>query len=136
MSKNQRPTEAPTGAQLEILEILSQAKDGMTAAEVWAKLNQTREAARTTVITLLQRLELRGWLDRDGEGRGAVYRCAHAPEEATAKIADGFLDRYFEGSASKLVLNLLGEGKLSREEIGRLRAVLDRAEKVRREEEV
>lgn len=125
MSNNPEP---PTGAQLEILEVLAEAGP-LTAAEVWARMSVDKEIARTTVITLLQRLESRGWLVRAGAGRGAVYRSLHTAENATASIADGFLGRYFDGSASKLVHNLLGEGKLSAGEVARLREILDEAEK-------
>ena len=126
MSKS--PIETPSGAQLEILQRVSNSPKGLTAAELWAEMNADKAVARTTVITLLQRLELKGWLSKTGEGRGAVYLCLHAPEHATAKIADGFIDRFFGGSASKLVLNLIGNGKLSGEEIDRLKEILAEAE--------
>lgn len=129
MSKTPRPTEAPTGAQLEVLEIINAAgNDGLTAVEVWNRLNEGREVARTTVITLLQRLEQRGWLKRVGDGRGAIYQPLFPLEQASARIADGFLGRFFDGSASKMVLNLLGNGRLSEEEITNLRSILQKAE--------
>jgi len=128
MSKSPRPSELPTGAQMEILEAVAAAGDrGLSAPEVWTKLSEGRDVARTTVITLLQRLEQRGWLSRQGDGRGAIYRSLHAPEQATARIADGFLGRYFEGSASKFVSNLLGEGQISQDELERLRSIIAKA---------
>lgn len=132
MSNNPHPSEPPTGAQLEILETVSHAgPKGMTAAEVWSQLSKGREVARTTVITLMQRLEQRGWISREGDGRGAIYRSLHAPEQASARIADGFLARFFDGSPSKFVLNLLGEGRISEDELERLKVILREAEEKR-----
>lgn len=128
MSKSLHPEEAPTGAQLEILQIVAKSDGGMTAAEVWQSIQTQRPIARTTVITLLQRLQDRGWLAREGEGRGAVYRALYEPDQATTAIVDGFLGRYFGGSPAKMVMSLLGSGKLSNDEISRLKKLLDEAE--------
>ncbi|MBX3119666.1 MAG: BlaI/MecI/CopY family transcriptional regulator [Fimbriimonadaceae bacterium] len=128
MSKSLHPEEAPTGAQMDLLKIVAKSKEGMTAVEVWQHIQTQRPLARTTVITLLQRLQERGWLSKEGEGRGAIYHSLYQPEDATTAIVDGFLGRYFGGSPAKMMMNLLGSGKLSNDEISRLRKLLDEAE--------
>ncbi len=129
MSKSHRPEEAPTGAQLEILQIISKSDDGMTAAEVWQHIQSQRPIARTTIITLMQRLQERGWMSREGEGRGAIYRALYNPEEATNAIVDGFLGRYFGGSPASMMMSLLGAGRVSEEELSRLRELLAKEDK-------
>lgn len=128
MSKSRRPEDAPTVAQLEILNVIAKSADGMTAAEVWQQIQSERPIARTTIITLMQRLQDRGWLSREGEGRGAVYRALYQPEQATSAIVDGFLGRYFGGSPTQMMMSLLGSGRLSEKEISNLKQLLEAAE--------
>ena len=99
----EKPKGGLTGTQLEIMEIFwRRSPVEATAVEVWQELQSSRTVARTTVLTLLQRLERRGWLTREGEGRGAIYRPAARPEETSARLATDFLASYFGGSASRL----------------------------------
>ncbi|HRJ27344.1 MAG TPA: BlaI/MecI/CopY family transcriptional regulator [Fimbriimonadaceae bacterium] len=129
MSKHDSPSDPPTGAQWALLEILAEGPEaGLTAAEVWAQANRVRPMARTTVITLLGRLVERGWIARMGNGRGALYRPLHESDHAAAHLADGFLNRFFGGSPSRMVLNLLGSGRVSAEEIHRLRKLLNESQ--------
>ena len=126
----ERPKGGLTGTQLEIMQIFwSRSTGEATAAEVWQALQETRIVARTTVLTLLQRLEKRGWVTREGEGRGAVYRAASRPEETATRLATDFLDAYFGGSASRLIMSLLGGRNVSAEEAQQMRAMLESYEK-------
>lgn len=126
----EEPKGGLTGTQLEIMRIFwSRSAPEATAAEVWQALQEARPVARTTVLTLLQRLEKRGWLTREGEGRGAVYRPATRPEETATRLATDFLDAYFGGSASRLVMSLLGGRSVSAEEAQQMREMLEAYEK-------
>lgn len=119
------PRGTPTEAQLEILEALWDAgEDGLTAAEIWQRLSARRDLARTTVLTQIARLEQRGWLIPGKGERGARYRPARNREEAGALLAREFADAFFEGSASRLVMSLLGSRKAKPEELKRLKALL------------
>jgi BlaI family transcriptional regulator, penicillinase repressor len=130
----ERPRGGLTGSQLEIMEIFWQRSPAeATAAEVWQALQESRPVARTTVLTLLQRLERRGWLTREGAGRGAIYRPAARPEETTTRLATDFLDAYFGGSASRLVMSLLGGRQVTAEEARQMREMLEAYEKERKE---
>lgn len=130
----EKPKGSLTGAQLEIMEIFwKRTPAEATAAEVWQELQDARPVARTTVLTLLQRLEKRGWLTREGEGRGAVYRPAARPEETSTRLATDFLASHFGGSASRLVMSLLGGRQVSAEEAREMRAMLEAYEKEKSE---
>jgi len=130
----ERPKGSLTGAQLEIMRIIwSRSTAEATAVDVWQALQEVRPVARTTVLTLLQRLEKRGWLTREGEARGAVYRAAARPEETATRLATDFLDAYFGGSASRLVMSLLGGSGVSAEEAQQMRALLEAYEKEKSE---
>lgn len=114
-----------TPAQQEIVEILWEADSALTAGEVWRAVNEKREVARSTVQTLIDRLVKRGWLLRDEKGAKHTFEAVCSPGEAEVRTAKKFLSDYFEGSASRMVLSLLGSEEISEEEVKRLRKIFD-----------
>jgi predicted transcriptional regulator len=115
-----------TPAQHEILEVAWAAgAAGATVAAIWETIAARRVVTRTTILNLVDRLERRGWLLRlksDGPSR---YRAA-VERAATARLlAREFVDEYFGGSASAMVLSLLGARRPSADELRRLRRLLD-----------
>jgi predicted transcriptional regulator len=113
-----------TPAQFEILQVAWDAEQGATVSEIWEAIAGTREVARTTILNLVDRLEKRGWLSR--RKVGGVYRYMPTVDRATAAshVAAGFVDAFFSGSASDLVMSLLGSQRISPEEVEQLRALL------------
>ncbi len=118
-----------TPAQHEILDIVWDAGDeGATVAEIWQSVSTRRSVGRTTVLNLVDRLEKRSWLRRRNDSEGANRYLATVTRERTAAgLAKDFLNDFFEGSASNLVMTLLGSNKLSKSEMERLRAALDQS---------
>ena len=116
-----------TGTQLEIMEVVWDAPEpGIKAAEIWAELCERREVARTTVLTMVQRLEKRGWLVRASDDKVVRYRAALSREVCAGNLAAGFLDEFFDGSAAQLVMSLLGSRRIKTAELNRLRKLLDK----------
>lgn len=128
-----------TPAQHEILEVVWEAADqGATVAEIWQAVSTRRSVGRTTILNLVDRLEKRGWLRRRNDSEGANrYFATLSRERTAASLAKEFLNDFFEGSASNLVMSLLGSNKLSKSELQRLRAVLEqsKSENARRAED-
>ncbi len=124
-----KPKGTLTGSQAEIMEaIWTGPPEGLMAGEIWQSVSAKRPTARTTVLTLVSRLEKRGWLLQEKAARGYRYRAACGKKEATQRLAAEFADAYFEGSASQLVMSLLGSKRIGPEEIQRLRKLLDSVE--------
>lgn len=121
-----QPEGSLTGTQLEIMEaVWDGPTEGLSASEIWQSLARKREVARTTVLTLVGRLEKRGWLVQEASGKGHRYRAASGREEVSRRMAAEFADAFFGGSASRLVMSLLGARKVSPEELKRLRRLLE-----------
>jgi len=117
-----------TAAQFEILELLWNSTNGLTVAEIWDAIRQERDVSRTTVLNLVDRLEKRNWLVRD-KVDGVFRYQANVDRKATeSHLAEDFLGEFFSGSASKLMLSLLGSKRISRKELARLKAMLDNPE--------
>ena len=117
----------PTPAELEILSVLW--RDGpRTVREVQERLEEERPTGYTTVLKLLQIMTDKGLVRRDERARAHVYS-ATVPEATTQKqLVRDLVDRAFGGSASRLVLHALSTRKATREELARIRELLDRLE--------
>src|SRR5690606_31935047 len=103
-----------TPGQLEILEVVWNAPaGGLTVGQIWESIAARREITRTTILNLVERLEKRGWLRRRKQQGVFHYTAAVDRETARQMMAEEFLDEYFEGSASGLLMSLLGSGRLS-----------------------
>src|SRR5450759_5731772 len=97
-----------------------------TAAEVREALSgQGVDLAYNTVLTLLRILEDKGHVDHKEEGRAHRFRAAVKRKEAGASALTRTLDRMFGGSAEALVAQLVQQRGLSKEDLKRLRRVVD-----------
>ncbi len=96
-------------------------------AEVWNAISAKRSVTRTTVLNLVNRLEKRGWLKRRKKGRTFHYVATVERETTAGLVASEFVDEFFGGSASSLVMSLLGSNRLKTAELARLRKLLDDA---------
>ena len=120
------PEGTLTAAQHEILEVIWNGPDaGATVTEIWQKISESRDVTRTTVLNQVDRLEKRGWLRRKKYEDGFRYVVARNRDQAARELAEEFIDSFFGGSASELVMSLLGSKKLKPAEIARLRDLLD-----------
>ncbi len=115
-----------TPAQFEIMEVVwNQGRRGATVAEIWQTISESRDLARTTTLNLVDRLQRRGWLRRR-QGSGVNRFVASLSRKKTARLLAGeFVDDFFGGSASDLVMSLLGSKQLRPDEIQRLQKLLD-----------
>jgi BlaI family penicillinase repressor len=113
-------------AQIEIMNVVWE-RGEVTVADVWKALTARRKVARNTVLTMITRLEEKGWLCRDDAGHAFRYRAA-VPREATlGTMIRRLVDTAFGGSAEGLVMALLHDRGVSKEEAKRIRAMIDRA---------
>ena len=85
--------------------------------------------SRATVNMMLNRLEEKGAVRGEVQGRAKVYSPLLSQADARQKETARFLDRLYGGSLGLMVSSLAGQQALSREDIQALRAILDEAEK-------
>ena len=122
------PQSPVGGAELEVLKTLWEFGPG-TVREVNARLTrQGRSWAYTTVQTMLQRLEAKGFVRSDRSGSAHVYRAAVSREELLGRRLRELADQFCDGTASPLVLALVEGTRFTPEEIQQLRQLLDQLE--------
>jgi predicted transcriptional regulator len=121
------PTPKPTESEIEILQILWQ-HGPSTVRFVNELLNQKKEAGYTTTLKIMQIMADKGLVTRNEENRTHIYK-ANVNEEATQKhLLDKFLDLAFRGSASKLVMQALGNHTATKDELDQIRKLIDKME--------
>jgi BlaI family penicillinase repressor len=101
--------------ELDLMQALWRAGSG-TVAEVQARIP---ELAYTTVQTMLNRLQAKGYLRRDREGRAYRYRPLVKRPAAQQGAVRRVLRRFFDGSSEALAVHLVESG-METEELDRL----------------
>jgi predicted transcriptional regulator len=111
----------PTDAELGILRVLW-ARGPSTVREVAEAMG--RAGSYTTVLKLLQIMTEKGLAARDERQRTHIYEAAYSEDETQKQLVGELLDRVFDGSAAKLVLQALEARTASPEEIEEIRTLL------------
>ena len=116
------PRRKPTDAELGILRVLW-TRGPSTVRDVAEAMG--REGAYTTILKLMQIMTDKGLVKRDDSARSHVYRATSSEDQTQRQLVTDLLDKVFEGSAAKLVLRALADGKVSAEELAEIRTLLD-----------
>lgn len=119
----------PTEAELEILQVLW-AQGPSSVRSVNEQLNAAREGETgyTTTLKLMQIMVGKGLAKRNTSQRVHIYEAAISEAAAQQQLLSRFLDAAFKGSASKLVLQALGQHQASPEELDEIKALIARIE--------
>lgn len=97
----------------------------------WTNGPSTSEACRealavsrpmkdSTIRTVLRRLEEKGYLTHDTEGRTFIYKASDAPQNVAVRAVKGIIDRFCGGSAEELVMGMVDNAVLDRKQLERL----------------
>jgi BlaI family penicillinase repressor len=117
--------QALSPSETEILRLVWQLGRA-TVQEVCDKLPARRKIAYATVQTLLRRLENKGYLKHDIRGKAHVFSAAVKKEHVVKRSVGDFLDRLFGGDPIPLIQYLAEHGKISGEDIERLKKLADK----------
>jgi predicted transcriptional regulator len=113
----------PTDSELAILRVLW-TRGPSTVRQVAEVLD--REAGYTTVLKLMQIMTEKELVVRDESERTHVYQAAYTEDQTQRQLVSDLLDRAFDGSAAKLVLQALATNKTSPEELDEIRKLLNK----------
>ena len=123
-----RNNTVPTDAEIRILRVLW-AKGPSTVRDVHERLNAERPAAYTTTLKFMQIMLDKGLVTRDESERTHVYSAAVAEKQTQRSAAADLIGRLFGGSAAELMQQALSVKPTSREELRRIREMLDALER-------
>jgi predicted transcriptional regulator len=117
----------PTDCELEILNVLWK-KGPSTVREVHEILNRAKPTGYTTVLKIMQIMADKGLVRRDERQRAHIYEARQPAEQTQRQLVRDLLDRVFNGSASRLVMQALTSRRATGEEIAQIRQMLDEIE--------
>lgn len=122
-----RPLLPALGAQeLAMMKVVWRLKD-VSVREVYETLRERRPVAYTTVMTMMNTLEGKGYLKKELDGRAFRYRPAVPERRVVTKMVKEFVERVFDGSSAPLLAHLVTSTALSDEEREELRRLIDGA---------
>ncbi|MEV6060360.1 BlaI/MecI/CopY family transcriptional regulator [Nocardia asteroides] len=104
-----------------VMDRLWAAEDDVTVRDIFESLLQEREIAYTTVMSTMDNLHRKGWLDRERHGKAYHYWPTLTREQYSAQLMRAAL----EGARSDLVLAHFVE-QITEDESDALRALLRR----------
>ncbi|HVW60176.1 MAG TPA: BlaI/MecI/CopY family transcriptional regulator [Puia sp.] len=122
--QNKQPE--PTRSELEILQVLW--KHGpSTVRFVNDKLNEQKRAVQyTSTLKLMQIMVEKEILKRDESAMKHIYSAAVEEKTFKGVLLERFVDSMYDGSATSLMMQLLGNKKTSKEELDQIRKLLDK----------
>ena len=121
--------QKPTNAEVAILRVLW-SRGPSTVREVARAMG--REEEYTTILKLLQNMTAKRLVRRDESARSHVYAAANPEEQTQRQIVTDLLERVFEGSAAKLVMQALAASDTSPKELEEIQKLIDTHRKGRR----
>jgi BlaI family penicillinase repressor len=102
-----------------------------TVETVHQAVSRQRDLKEVTVRTVLRRLEQKGHLQHEVEGRAYIYRAVEAQRSLAARAVRHILDRFCHGSVDELVSGLVEANVLTDAELEALEASIKARKRAR-----
>src|ERR1700728_1603647 len=102
------PKPTLTEQELEIMKVVWQLETA-TVRQVYETMLEHRRIAYTTVMTMMNILEQKGYLKKNQAARASVYQPSQPQQQVIRSMVREFLDRVFNGSAEPLVAHLVAD---------------------------
>ncbi len=118
-----KKTINPTDAELEILQVLWELGE-CKVKDIHNVLNQKKDVGYTTVLKIMQIMHEKGMLDRSQAGKSHLYIPLVKREEIEERFLDKVLNKVYNGSAYKLVMNALGTHKATNSELEKIKKLI------------
>jgi predicted transcriptional regulator len=83
-------------------------------------LASSRPMKDSTIRTVLRRLEEKGYLTHETQGRTFIYKASDARQNVAVRAVKGIIDRFCGGSAEQLLLGMVDNAVLNRKQLERL----------------
>jgi len=112
-------------SELAVMNLLWQ-NERLTARGIRKQLYpDATKAQHGTVQKLLQRLEDKGYVERDRSLSVHLFSAAISRQTYAVQQLESLADKLTAGSFAPLITHLIEQKKISRDEINRIRAILD-----------
>ena len=95
-----------------------------TVRQVYETMLEHRRIAYTTVMTMMNILEQKGYLKKRQDDRAYVYRPSQPKKQVIRSMVREFIDRVFNGSAEPLLVHLVEDEHLTEADLDEIRRTI------------
>src|SRR5215831_8644705 len=114
---------ALTGQELEIMKVVW-TLESATVRQVYETLLKKRHIAYTTVMTMMNILEQKGFLKKRQDDRAYIYSPTQPQKQVIGSMVRDFVNRVFNGAAEPLLLHLVEDQKLTEDDLDEVRKMI------------
>ena len=111
-------------SELDIMIVLWKQKNDMSRSEIEKIVNQKKTLAPTTILTLLSRLEKKGFVSVNRDGNLNKYRWLVSQTEYQQKEGKGMLEKLYGNSVKNFVAALYQGREINDEDLKELEGLL------------
>ncbi len=117
----------PTQGEMEILEVLWKLGKGSVRQvhDILDQIPDRKKKGYTTTLKFMQNMFEKGLLQREEMGKKHIYVPTISEKASVQARLDKIVEKTFQGSAMKLVMQILGNNQSSKEELQEIRDFLD-----------
>lgn len=123
MANKNKPEIRLGRIELQIMNVVWK-KGKATVHDVKDVLGKGRKPAYSTILTMMRKLEAKGYLEHDVDDRTYVYRPVISQQAARKGILGDMVDRLFEGSPSLLLNSLVEQDRISDKELDEIQKLI------------
>jgi predicted transcriptional regulator len=123
-----KPHPTLTAQELAIMKVIWRSGSA-TVRDVYESLRDSRRIAYTTVMTMMNILETKGYLKKDKQDRAYHYKPVRAEQLVIASMVREFVGRVFDGASAPLLLHLVEDGHLDEDERRELLRIINETNK-------
>jgi BlaI family penicillinase repressor len=113
-----------TPQELEIMKLVWQ-RESSSVRDIYEALLKRRKIAYTTVMTMMNTLETKGYLKKRRMDRAFIYRPTQPKNMVIGGMIREFIDRVFNGSAEPLLVHLVKERHIREEDLKSITRMLE-----------
>jgi len=113
-----------TPQELEIMKLVWQ-RESSSVRDIYEALLKRRKIAYTTVMTMMNTLETKGYLKKRRLDRAFIYRPTQPKNKVIGGMIREFIDRVFNGSAEPLLVHLVKERHIREEDLKSITRMLE-----------
>jgi len=123
MAKRKNPEIRLGRLELQIMAVVW-AQGKATVHDVKDALSRGRKPAYSTILTMMRKLEAKGYLKHDVRERTYVYRAMISRRQVEQGLLGDLTERLFGGSASLLVSSLVEQNRVSEKELREIQKLI------------
>src|SRR5437762_8535359 len=108
-----------SGLESAVMEVVW-ARGRLTADEARTALARRQDLKDSTIRTLLRRLEEKGYVEHDVEGRTFIYRPRVEPHNVANQQVRGIIRRFCSGSVENLLVGMVDDNLITPDKLHEL----------------